>query len=271
MTTASPALNSDGLNLAEPDSGAPRTAVLFDLDGTLVDPAGGITGGIAHALGAMNLPVPDAEVLQAMIGPKLADALISIVGVPADQVDEVIAHYRKWYTAQGMAMSQVYPGIKELLTQLKADGVALAVATQKPEPLANKLLAHHGLDGFFHVIRGSHADETLKPGDADYRPGKAEIIGAALRDLALLTDRLTDQDSRLPAIMVGDRHQDVLGARSNGLECIGVAWGFAPDGELAAAGVAAVVRSTVELAAELAGFGSLAATVASGKVANGAV
>ncbi len=267
VTTASPALNSDGPSLAETDTVAPRTAVLFDLDGTLVDPAGGITGGIAHALGAMNLPVPDAEVLQAMIGPKLADALISIVGVPADQVDEVIAHYRKWYTGQGMAMSRVYPGIKELLTQLRADGVALAVATQKPEPLANTLLAHHGLDGFFHVIRGSHADETLKPGDADYRPGKTEIIAAALRDLALLTDG----DSQIPAIMVGDRHQDVLGARGNGLECIGVAWGFAPDGELAAAGVAAVVRSTVELAAELAGFDSLAASVASGKVADGAL
>ncbi|WP_449372861.1 hypothetical protein [Arthrobacter psychrolactophilus] len=62
MTTASSALNRDALNRSGPDSGGPRTAVLFDLDGTLVDPAGGITGGIARALSVLELPVPEPEV-----------------------------------------------------------------------------------------------------------------------------------------------------------------------------------------------------------------
>ncbi|WP_275425694.1 HAD hydrolase-like protein [Arthrobacter alpinus] len=267
MTTASPTLAHDGLLRDAPEAGSPRSAVLFDLDGTLVDPAGGITGGIAHALSAMDLPVPEADVLAAMIGPKLADALISLVDVPADKVDEVIAVYRQWYAGQGMAMSQLYPGIKTLLAQLRASGVALAVATQKPEPLAKKLLAHHGIDEYFHVIRGSHADETLKPGDADYRPGKAEIIAAALRDVSLLSSDAT----QLPAVMVGDRHQDVNGARSNGLDCIGVAWGFAAEGELAAAGVSVVVHSTVELAAELAGLDGSETALDSGKGVRGAL
>lgn len=251
VTTASPALISDG----------PRTAVLFDLDGTLVDPAGGITGGIEHALGAMGLPIPADEVLNAMIGPKLADGLVSIIGVPPAKVDGVIAAYRQWYGEQGMAMSVVYPGVRELLVQLKSDGVPLAVATQKPEPLAKKLLAHHGLAELFQVIRGSHADETLMPGDPGYRPGKAEIIAAALSALAALssgapagTAAAPTNDAPAPfgAVMVGDRHQDVLGARSNGLGCIGVSWGFAAEGELAAAGVAALVHTAGELAAELA-------------------
>lgn len=297
------------------DSGGPRAAVVFDLDGTLVDPAGGITGGIEYALGVMDLPVPGPEVLNAMIGPKLADGLVSILGVPADKVDAVIAAYRQWYTVQGMAMSVVYPGIKDLLAQLKSDGVSLAVATQKPEPLAKKLLAHHGLDEFFHVIRGSHADETLKPGDADYRSGKTEIIAAALRELAGIPEAggtegtgteaaaseaagteagtavptvsetvflaelpsATARAGRVSAVMVGDRHQDVKGARSNGLNCIGVAWGFAAEGELAAAGVTAVVHSTAELALELAKPVSAPATatatagMASGEGAHGAL
>lgn len=225
-------------------------AVLFDLDGTLVDPAGGITGGIEHALTVMGLPVPGPDVLAAMIGPKLADALVSHAGVHPDQVPDVIAVYRSWYASTGMGMSVLYPGIKDVLVELRAAGIALAVATQKPEPLAKTLLAHHGIAGHFDIICGSNPDETLMPGDPGYRQGKSEIIAAALEDLAVPAGS---------AVMVGDRHQDVNGARANGLDCIGVAWGFAPEGELAAAGVAAVVQSTGELASMLA-----AATLAQG-------
>jgi phosphoglycolate phosphatase len=221
----------------------PIPAVLFDLDGTLVDPAGGITGGIAHALRAMDLPVPEPAVLDRMVGPKLADGLVGIVGVPEALVPTVIAEYRSWYADRGMAMSVVYPGMKELLGELRTRGVKLAVATQKPEHLARTLLAHHGLAASFDIIRGSHTDESLMPGDPGYRAGKAEIISSALVGLAG-PDR---------AVMVGDRHQDVNGARANGLDCIGVAWGFAPDGELEAAGAAGVVHSSAELLQALAG------------------
>ncbi len=239
------------------------SVVLFDLDGTLVDPAGGITGGLQHALAAMDLPVPGLDVLNSVIGPKLADALVNLLGVPADKVEGVIAAYRGWYAETGMAMSVVYPGIEDLLAQLKGDGVYLAVATQKPEPLAKTLLAHHGLAGYFHAIRGSHSNESLKPGDPGYRSGKTEIIAAALAaasamaavDMAAVDMAAveTGPGTRFDAVMVGDRHQDVHGATNNGLECIGVGWGFAAEGELAAAGVAAVVRSPQELIQVLSG------------------
>lgn len=251
MTIDEPAVVDDG----------PVPAVLFDLDGTLVDPAGGITGGIEHALRVMDLRVPGPDVLDRMVGPKLADGLVGIVGVPETLVSGVIAAYRNWYSLRGMAMSRVYPGVKELLVQLRADGVQLAVATQKPEPLARTLLAHHGLADSFDVIRGSHADESLMPGAPGYRADKTEIIASALEGLA----------GPGRAIMVGDRHQDVHGARANGLDCIGVAWGFAPEGELEAAGVAGVVHTAEELlqalARELAGPTAAAAREA----ADGAV
>ncbi|WP_354211849.1 HAD hydrolase-like protein [Arthrobacter sp. UYCu511] len=259
MSTVTPAINTVIQRQRLP------SVVLFDLDGTLVDPAGGITGGLEYALAAKGLPVPGPDVLKSMIGPKLADGLINFLGVPHEHVDEVIAVYRGWYMEHGMAMSVVYAGIENLLVQLKDAGVYLAVATQKPEPLAKELLALHGLDTYFHIIRGSHSDENLRPGDPDYRAGKAEIIAAALADSAAFaaldaipgTDLNTRADLHtgavVDAIMVGDRHQDVHGASSNGINCIGVAWGFAAEGELEAAGVAAVVHSAEELAAQLSG------------------
>ena len=216
------------------------SAVLFDLDGTLVDPAGGITDGIAHALETLGLPALPQETLDSMIGPKLADAMVQIAGVPANLVPEAVAIYRRHYRENGIPASRVYPGIVPALQALQAAGVRLGVATQKPEPLAKVLLAHHGLDRHFDVICGSSADETLMPGDPGYRSGKQGIIAAALQSLG------TDN-----AAMVGDRHQDVRGATANSLNCIGVGWGFAADGELEAAGAAAVVKNTAELLAAL--------------------
>lgn len=212
-----------------------------------MDPAGGITGGLQYALAAMDLPVPGIDELNAVIGPKLADALHHLLGVPAEKVDAVITAYRAWYAEQGMAMSVLYPGIDGLLAALKADGVHLAVATQKPEPLAKALLAHHGLANYFVTIKGSHADENLSPAHPDYRPGKSEIIAAALAETSAVAALAVAPGARITAVMVGDRHQDVHGASNNSLNCIGVAWGFAAEGELAAAGVAAVVHSTDEL------------------------
>lgn len=212
--------------------------VIFDLDGTLVDPAGGITDGIAAALSALDLPVPHQSDLDSMVGPRLSDALIRIAGVPAGQVDEVIGLYRAYYRTTGISRGSVYPGIRDLLESLRNAGTVMAVATQKPESLARVVLEHHGLDGFFTSIQGSSDDESGVPGPVP--SGKADIIAAAMGDLGATG-----------ALMVGDRAQDVAGALANGIDCIGVAWGFAPDGELVRAGACTVVADTQELHAAI--------------------
>lgn len=207
--------------------------VIFDLDGTLVDPAGGITGGISAALREMELPVPTQAVLNSMVGPKLSDSLQHLAKVPADLVDETIERYRAHYKDTGIAQSKLYPGIFELLEFFSETGRPVAVATQKPQSIARLVLEHHGIAGFFVSIRGAADDESL---GANTAPGKVEIVGAALADL-----------HSQPAVMVGDRHQDVAGALANGLDCIGVSWGFAADGELMASGAVAVVGTALEL------------------------
>jgi len=210
-----------------------KVPVIFDLDGTLVDPAGGIAGGISAALREMDLPVPEQAILNSMVGPKLSDSLLHLANVPTELVDQVIDRYRRHYKESGIAQSKLYPGIYGLLQYFAESGRPVAVATQKPQSIARLVLEHHGIADFFVSIRGAADDESL---GANTASGKVEIVGAALADL-----------HSQPAVMVGDRHQDVAGAMANGLDCIGVGWGFAPDGELEQAGAVTVVTTALEL------------------------
>ncbi|NKX49039.1 HAD hydrolase-like protein [Arthrobacter deserti] len=216
--------------------------VLFDLDGTLVGPAGAITGGIGRALAAAGLPVPPPAVLDLMVGPPLGHSLRHLAAVPEDRVAEVIGLYRREYREHGMARSRVYPGIEQLLERLRTRGFRLAVATQKPAPVAAELLQVQGLAGYFDDLHGAELDDTEGTSAAGH--GKIPILaealaaGAAAAHAPVLT---------VPAAMVGDRHFDVAAAVHHGIPALGVAWGFAADGELEAAGAAAVVHTAQEL------------------------
>ncbi len=213
----------------------PARTVLFDLDGTLVDPAGGITGGILHALELNGLEHPGDDALNLLVGPPLAIGLLTIPGMTEELLPRVIADYRAEYDAHGLDASRVYSGIPALLERLREAGCRVAVATSKPEPLARRLLSAKRLDGYFDSIHGSAPEEVS---GSPRTAGKAHIVAAALQ----ATGRGTEN-----TIMVGDRLYDIEGARDNGLPAIGVSWGFAADGELEAAGAAAVVHSSEEL------------------------
>lgn len=218
-----------------------RLLILFDLDGTLVDPEGAITGGIAVALETVGLPVPGDAEMRRMVGPALITSLVDIAGVPEDRVDEVIAVYRAGYRARGMAMSRPYPGIIEAVRLLEARGHLVAVATQKPQWLAHELLGVQDMDSLFASIHGSPEDERA----AALLDGKRTIIAAALAEHA-------GEYSR--AIMVGDRSHDVHGAAANGLDCVAVSWGFGTEQEFAAAKPIAVVDSAEALVTYLDGY-----------------
>ncbi len=206
--------------------------ILFDLDGTLVDPAGAITGGITAALRQYGLAVPDDDVLDAMVGPPLVHSLTALAEVPPLLVQDVVATYRAGYVTTGIHEGRPYPGIARCVQELADDGAVVAVATQKPEWLAEELLRAQGLRDLFASVHGSPQDESLATG------GKTPIIRAALERY----DPLAGQ-----AVMIGDRRHDVEGAHANGVPCIGVAWGFAAPGELEDAGALAVVHSAEEL------------------------
>jgi phosphoglycolate phosphatase len=184
--------------------------VIFDLDGTLTDSADGIVSSFRHALGEIGAPVPAGDLARKLVGPPMHHTL-SAMGL-GDRADEAIAAYRADYTTRGWAMNSLFDGIPDLLTDLRAAGVRLAVATSKAEPTARRIIEHFGLDQHFEVIAGASADGV--------RASKADVVAHALAQL-----------KPIPAsvLMVGDRSHDVEGASAHGIDTVVVEWGYGAD------------------------------------------
>ncbi|SMF13321.1 phosphoglycolate phosphatase [Tistlia consotensis] len=209
-------------------------SLFFDLDGTLTDPKPGIVGCIRHALGCLALPVPEAEDLTWCIGPPLHDSLASLCGSP-ELGARALAHFRERFGTVGLYENAVYPGIAELLAELGAQGRRLFLATSKPRPYAERILAHFELDGFFERAFGSELDGRLA--------NKAALLAHALAETGAAS---------AGAVMIGDRSHDVAGAKANGLASIGVLYGYGSEAELRAAGADALAATVPALAGLLA-------------------
>ena len=203
---------------------AQTPVVLWDLDGTVLDPAGAITDGIAGALRSCGFTVP--EDLGRFVGPPVGEALRRFTDVPHERIAEVVAVYRAGYITEGLERSRVYPGIHEILDTLRALGVRQAVATQKPEHIAVHVVTRFGLDEYFETVSGAADDLAQPEGAAGQLHDKPAIIGEALRRLGALPP---DPER---TVMIGDRSYDADGARSHGIDCLGAGWGFAQPAEL---------------------------------------
>lgn len=194
--------------------------VLLDLDGTLTDPKEGILGCLEHALHGVGAEIPPDRALESCIGPPLQESLALLLGARrAEVLDEAIDLYRERFAATGMFENRVYPGMAQVLADLRASGASLFVATSKPQPFAERILDYFALREFFRGIYGSGLDGT--------RSNKGDLIAYLLRQEGL---------SSAETAMVGDRAQDVLGARANGIVPIGALWGYGSREELTAAG-----------------------------------
>ena len=139
-----------------------RTHALVDLDGTITDSFRAITGSLKLALAELGLPIPDDDVLRSVVGPPFELGL-PLIGVPGDQLWAVIDRYRDHYEAGGLFECDLYPGVVEMLDDLLAAGVVLALATAKPEPTAVRIVEHFGLTDRFAVAR--RGDVRAGPAD----------------------------------------------------------------------------------------------------------
>ena len=205
-----------------------KKAIFFDLDGTVTDSGEGIMNCATLALEHFGIPVPSREKMRVFVGPPLDQTFIKF-GIPADKTDEAIKVFRSRYTTVGKFENFPYPGVREMLQALKEQGHRLFVATSKPEIMANEVLEHFELAGFFEKIAGATLDGS--------RSHKADVITYLLG--------LTGDVGQ--TLMVGDTAYDVIGAAAHGIPTIGVSWGYGVVEDMQSAGAISVVDTMNEL------------------------
>ena len=203
---------------------------LFDMDGVLTDSKEGIINSVKFALDFMGVAMPDGAKLEKFIGPPIRRGFEEL-GIDDAKMEETVALYRKYLVDKGMFENALYPGIVKTLEELKQNGVIMAVATSKVAVYAKEILKYFQIDHYFSLVSGSEMDGR--------RSDKAEIIAYAL-------DKL-DGEHKMSAVMIGDRKYDIAGARANGIDSIGAAWGYAEDGELQKADGTVIINSPEEI------------------------
>ena len=202
--------------------------ILFDLDGAVTDSGEGIMNCAELALRHFGLPVPDRTTMRVFVGPPLHDTFLKF-GVPADKVEEAVAVFRSRYTTIGKFENLPYPGIRQLLDRLNAQGHRLCIATSKPENMAVEILTKFGLADCFQTICGASLDTS--------RIKKEDVIAYLLEQ----------HDCTGNAVMVGDTEFDVTGAAFHGIPTIGVSWGYGTVEAMEHAGAIAIAHNMDEL------------------------
>jgi len=207
-----------------------RRAVLFDLDGTLVDSLPDIAVALARALADHGLPAPPAELVRTWIGGG-ARTLIAhaVAGAPA-LVDPLLARFRVHYAAAPVVHTTLYDGVASVLDALVGASVTLAVLTNKPHELAVPICERLLGAWPFAAVIGHRPGEPLKP-DPTVARALAERMVIPLEHCAV----------------VGDAATDIATARAAGMRAVGVAWGYRPRAELVAAGAEWVAATPAEL------------------------
>ena len=207
--------------------------IFFDLDGTLTDPAEGITRSIQYACHQLGIPIPSQEELLSYIGPPIQSTFAALLKTDDQEAITVAVQlYRERYSTQGMLFENaVYPGVEDMLHHLNRCGKRLFVATSKPTVYAVPILQHFDLDKYFVRVYGSDLDGT--------RTNKAALLAHILEK---------EQLSARDVAMIGDRKHDIIGARHNGVYAVGVTYGYGSAEELNEAGADVLCHTPAEIA-----------------------
>ena len=206
-------------------------AILFDLDGTLVDSSEGIIKCAKFALEHYGIEENDEGKLKAFIGPPLLYSFSKNYGFDEEKSKEAVAFYRKRYQTTGIYECSLYEGVRECIKKLREKGYLIGMASSKPEVSCKVILKHFGILDLFDEVVGATLDARIDT--------KEEVLIELFR-----------RWSHIPKeemCLIGDTIFDVNGANQTGIPCIGVTYGFGDLEELNAAGAIAFADKMEEL------------------------
>lgn len=205
--------------------------ILFDLDGTLTDPGGGITNSVAYALRKFGIETQDKRELYKFIGPPLRDSFMKYYSFTEDDALKAIEYYREYFRDTGIFENKVYEGVVDMLEAIYDSGKKIVLATSKPEEFAVRILEHFNLSKYFTVVAGASMDSS--------RSKKGDVIAYALL--------MCGDIDKASAVMIGDREHDIIGAKENALASIGVLYGYGSEEELQNSGADYIVSSPEDI------------------------
>lgn len=214
-----------------------KSIVLFDLDGTITESGDGIVNSIEYALKAYGITDYKRADLYKYLGPPLIDTFKNEFKFDHLKAVEVVEKFREYFRETGIYENKLYNGIEALLKRISESGRKVILATSKAEVFAVRILEHFNIINYFDIVAGSELDGS--------RIRKADVI-----KYALLKGGISDLDS---VVMIGDRKEDILGAKEVGIDSIGVLYGYGSLEELKNAKAPAIVETVEELGKVLLG------------------
>lgn len=204
--------------------------VAFDLDGTLTDPFRGLTSAFAYGLKKIGIDVSGDNNLKRFIGPPLRDSFQEEYGLSLEAAEEALRLFREYFSVYGWWDNELYPGIKELLSDLKRAGYTVVLATSKPDVYSSKILKLFGIAEYFDFSEGASFDSS--------RERKCDVLQYALDKVG------ADAES---AVLIGDTRFDVEGANVLGVDSIAVTYGYGTREALEKEGATYIVNTVSEI------------------------
>ena len=191
----------------------------------------GITKSLSYALESFGIQAPSLDELAKYIGPPLRDSFRELYDFTEDEIALAVNEYREYFSETGIFENVLYPGIPEMLEELKHNGIVITVATSKATVFAERIVEHFKIGKYFDFVAGSELDGR--------RSQKSEIIEYAIS--------IVDPRREKSPVMIGDRKYDIVGAKEVGIDSIGVSWGYGSRTELETAGATWIVDSPSEI------------------------